>query len=80
MSTELIEKEIGEIWGEALGLDAVSPDDDFFELGGDSITAIRILPEISDRFGVEPAVGVIFDNPTLRELTKALVELGATTN
>ncbi|MEU8998347.1 phosphopantetheine-binding protein [Streptomyces caniferus] len=74
---DVIEKEITELWAEALGLDSVAGDEDFFDLGGSSITAIRLLPAIAERFGVEPSIGVIFDNPTARELAAALAELGA---
>jgi hypothetical protein len=65
------------LWAEALGTDEIGPDDDFFEAGGNSITAIRMLPEIKNRFGVEPGVAVVFDNPTPRELAGALASFAA---
>ncbi|MEV7020607.1 phosphopantetheine-binding protein [Kitasatospora sp. NPDC093558] len=74
---DVMEKEITALWAEALGLDSVAVDDDFFDLGGSSITAIRLLPEIAERFGVEPSIGVIFDHPTAREMAVALADLGA---
>ncbi|MFK0257741.1 phosphopantetheine-binding protein [Streptomyces sp. NPDC090445] len=74
---DIIEKEIAELWAESLGLDSVGADEDFFNLGGSSITAIRLLPVIADRFGVEPSIGVVFDNPTPRGMAAALTELGA---
>ncbi|MFJ9847172.1 phosphopantetheine-binding protein [Kitasatospora sp. NPDC101155] len=74
---DVIEKEITALWAEALGLDSVAGDEDFFDLGGTSITAIRLLPEITERFGVEPTIGVIFDHPTAREMAAVLADLGA---
>jgi hypothetical protein len=32
---------------------------------------------MSEMFGVEPSIGVIFDNPTPREMSVALADLGA---
>jgi acyl carrier protein len=72
-----IEKAVTGLWAEALGVDTVGADDDFFDLGGNSITAIRLLPAMSEMFGVEPSIGVIFDNPTPREMSVALADLGA---
>ncbi|WEK62123.1 MAG: acyl carrier protein [Candidatus Microbacterium colombiense] len=69
---EILERVI-ELWNDALGVDDVTPDEDFFDLGGDSITAIRLLPEIERRFGIEAKVALVFDNATARELSQALV-------
>lgn len=74
---QVIEKAITELWAEALGVETVDADDDFFDLGGNSITAIRLLPAMSELFGVEPSIGVVFDNPTAREMSVALADLGA---
>jgi len=74
---DVMETKIAALWAEALGLDTVAADEDFFDLGGTSITAIRLLPEIAEQFGVEPSIGVIFDHPTAREMAAALAELGA---
>jgi len=60
------------LWSSALGLDEIGPDDDFFELGGTSVTAVRLLPLIDERFGVESDVVLIFDHPTPRELATEL--------
>jgi len=61
-----------DLWQDALGVDAVDADDDFFDLGGNSITAIRLIPLITDRLGVEPGVNDIFENSTPRSLACAL--------
>jgi nonribosomal peptide synthetase MxcG len=46
----------------------VSPDDDFFELGGDSIQAIEALSIIEVDLGTEIPVALIFSYPTAAEL------------
>jgi acyl carrier protein len=54
------EKWLADIIAEWLDLDRVSIDADFFELGGDSIKALRILSRIRDRFKVELPQSVLF--------------------
>jgi acyl carrier protein len=70
-----IQDRIIRIWSEILGEDDIAPDDDFFDLGGSSIAAIRIIPRISDEFGVEAEIGLLFDNPTPAELSNAILTL-----
>jgi amino acid adenylation domain-containing protein len=43
-----LEASITDIWGEILGLGDVASDSDFFELGGDSLAAVRMLAAIED--------------------------------
>ncbi|HSU14489.1 non-ribosomal peptide synthetase [Longimicrobium sp.] len=67
------ERAVAEIWREVLGLDRVGATDDFFDLGGHSLKATRILTRVGARLGVELPVGVIFDHPTVRGIA-ALVD------
>jgi phthiocerol/phenolphthiocerol synthesis type-I polyketide synthase E len=78
--TQLIADHLTRLWCDALRRPEVdiTVDDDFFELGGNSIIAIRLVPLIRDIFGVEPHISVIFDHPTPRQLATALAALGAT--
>jgi len=41
------------IWESVLGFSPVEPDDDFFELGGNSLQAVRVFQAIHDRLGVD---------------------------
>ncbi len=68
---ELTER-ILDLWKEVLGVDDIEPDEDFFDAGGDSISAIRMLPELERRLGVEASVALIFDHSTAEELARAL--------
>jgi phthiocerol/phenolphthiocerol synthesis type-I polyketide synthase E len=65
------------LWRDALHTDDVGVDDDFFELGGNSIVAVRLVPLIKESFGVEPHIGMIFDHPTPREFASVLLTLRA---
>lgn len=61
------------IWQDLLHVSTVSPTDDFFELGGDSLGAIRMLERIGREFGdelLEP--DVIYTASTFKELADAI--------
>jgi acyl carrier protein len=67
------EAAVAGIWREVLRLDEVGATDDFFDLGGHSLKATRILTRVGARLGVELPVAVIFDHPTVRGIA-ALVD------
>ena len=68
---------VSAVWSALLGFDTFDPNDDFFELGGDSLQAARMADRLTRSLGVEVAVDVIFDAPVLSALVEALDELGA---
>jgi thioesterase domain-containing protein len=45
-------------------LERVSPDDDFFALGGNSLAAVRVLAHIRARSGTAPPIGALLQHPT----------------
>ncbi|MGW2182458.1 non-ribosomal peptide synthetase [Streptomyces sp. NPDC001732] len=61
------EKRIAAVWRQALGVEVVRGDDNFFSLGGDSMTALRIM-------AIDPALvwSDVYLHPTLRELAEHL--------
>jgi amino acid adenylation domain-containing protein len=67
------EEAVAAIWVEVLAVDEVGAEDDFFDLGGHSLKATRILSRVATRLGAELPVGVIFDHPTVRQMA-ALVD------
>jgi acyl carrier protein len=58
-----------------LGIEEAGPEDDFFELGGDSLRAFRALAEIKLRFGVEIPLMRFFENPTAAALSEIVIRL-----
>jgi acyl carrier protein len=50
----------------------ISPDDDFFALGGDSVQAIMAISIIEEAMGVEVPVALFFTYPTAAELAEAV--------
>jgi hypothetical protein len=63
---------IAEIWRRLLGVEEVSPDDDFFDLGGDSLLAIDMLNEVELLGAGTPALGDFLTAPTVAHLAGAL--------
>ena len=58
------EAETADLFALVLGLDRVGADDDFFELGGDSLSAVELLGELSERSGVELSAADLLEAPT----------------
>lgn len=53
-----------ELFGALLGLDDVGPDENFFELGGDSLIALQLTGALRREFGVRLTVRQLFTAPT----------------
>ncbi|MEU9443466.1 phosphopantetheine-binding protein [Streptomyces sp. NPDC048304] len=51
-----LDKEIAELWGEYLTCPEVGVDDNFFALGGNSLTGIKIIDRVSQDYGVQLSV------------------------
>ncbi|MCK1813207.1 amino acid adenylation domain-containing protein [Streptomyces sp. XM4011] len=62
------EQALAEIWQDVLGVAEIGRDDDFFDLGGDSILATRVLVRAGQALGVKVEVAAIFDAPTVAQL------------
>ncbi|PZR91140.1 MAG: hypothetical protein DLM67_16785 [Candidatus Nephthysia bennettiae] len=67
------EQAVARIWADALGLTRVSVHDDFFELGGDSLLAIRVVAAIEKEFGRRlPLASFFRGRITVRVLAQVL--------
>ncbi|HVT61657.1 MAG TPA: amino acid adenylation domain-containing protein [Thermoanaerobaculia bacterium] len=70
-----VETALAAICGEALGVERLGIHDDFFELGGDSLMAVRAIFRIRKTVGVELPVRSFFDAPTVAGLAELVEEL-----
>ncbi|MYX99793.1 non-ribosomal peptide synthetase, partial [Streptomyces sp. SID486] len=68
------ERLLVELFAQALGVDRVAPDDDFFTLGGDSIVSIRLV-SLARAAGIGFAVRDIFEQRTVAGLAGVAEEL-----
>ncbi|MBH5320334.1 hypothetical protein I6N90_21310 [Paenibacillus sp. GSMTC-2017] len=66
-----LEIQMAELWEQLLGVQEFDLDDDFFELGGNSITAIRLEVELEQR-GIQFGSDLLYRYPTIREATAYL--------
>ena len=66
-----LEQQIADIWAELLELDAVGVDDNLFELGGDSLTAMRLILAVEKATGQHVSTDV-FNEPTVAHLARLL--------
>jgi acyl transferase domain-containing protein/SAM-dependent methyltransferase/acyl carrier protein len=66
------ERTVAGIWRSVLGLDRVGRDDNFFDLGGESLLAMQVVSRLRDAFGVDLSLRRVFDSPTVAELVAYL--------
>ncbi len=59
---------LAEVWKETLGLEEIGVDDDFFDIGGHSLTATRIVARIQELFSIELPLKAVFETPTIAGL------------
>lgn len=73
-------EEIGlaEIWQEVLMVNKVGIDDDFFELGGDSLSATRAYARANKAFGMALTLREMLDRPTIRSLAELVSQMKGT--
>ncbi|MGC0417230.1 amino acid adenylation domain-containing protein [Embleya sp. AB8] len=66
--TGVVEEFLADVWAGLLGAEQVTAADSFFDLGGSSLTAIRLTREIQDALGVQLPVHSVFELPVLTDL------------
>jgi len=59
---------IARIWARILDADGIGIDDSFFDLGANSLVAMRMLAELQDAFGASLSVSELAERPTIRGL------------
>jgi enterobactin synthetase component F len=66
------EKLLAELWKETFGLAQISVHDNFFALGGDSLSAVNMVAELSERYSIELPVSALFQDPTIANLARSI--------
>ena len=76
---DTLQDQVAAIWAKALGVKRVSPDDNFFALGGHSLLGVKVLAEIQTRTGIEEELRIsdLLEFPTLGAFTAHLASLQA---
>lgn len=74
-----VEEGLAAIWKDLLGVEALGVNDDFFDLGGQSFTAIRMLVRVAERFGRPLPLATVLEGRTIEHLARRLREAGEAT-
>ncbi|MEG4453672.1 amino acid adenylation domain-containing protein [Microcoleus sp. N9_A1] len=69
-----LELQVKQIWEQVLGINSVGIRDNFFEIGGHSLLAARLLAEVEKVFGKKLPLSAIFQSPTVEQLADILRE------
>ncbi|GAA4896967.1 amino acid adenylation domain-containing protein/thioester reductase-like protein [Stackebrandtia albiflava] len=69
---------VAAMWTELLGGSDYGLDDDFFTVGGDSLSAVRLLVRLREAYGVQIGLDAVFASPTVARLADLVDGLGGT--
>jgi acyl carrier protein len=67
-----VEQMLAEIWREVLEVERVGIYDSFFDLGGQSLKAMRVLSAVRDMFQVDLPVRALLEAPTIHGLAESI--------
>jgi len=67
-----VEHQLASIWREVLGVERVGIHDNFFEIGGHSLSAMRVMSRIQRAFHVDISVRTLFESPTVAGLAEII--------
>jgi acyl-CoA synthetase (AMP-forming)/AMP-acid ligase II/nucleoside-diphosphate-sugar epimerase len=73
----LLEARLAEVWCGVLGRDRVGRDENFFDLGGNSLLLVTAQSAVNTAFGTDLSVVDLFAHPTVRDLARHLSAVGA---
>ncbi|HXU82645.1 MAG TPA: SDR family NAD(P)-dependent oxidoreductase, partial [Polyangia bacterium] len=62
-----VEEQLAVMWRELLGVKEVGVNDDFFELGGQSLIAVRLFNKIRQKYSVDLPLSTLFEAPTIAQ-------------
>lgn len=69
------EQELVDIWQEVLGVDKIGVTDNFFALGGHSLSALSILLKIRNKFSIDLPIRALFDAPSITQLSNYIRQI-----
>ncbi len=72
-----LERSLALLWEEVLDVDHVEPHDNFFQLGGTSLVAVRLLSRLRAALRVDIPLPRLFESPTVAALADAIGQASA---
>lgn len=79
-STTDTEIKMSEVWSKLFGFEVLDVEENYFAVGGDSLMATRLITEIQKVFQCKVSISTIFENPTIKSLSKVIDEAGKDTD
>ena len=70
-----VEETLVNIWQTILNIPRIGVQDNFFDLGGHSLPAIRIISRIEDTYEINMPIDIFFANPTIAQLAIAIEDI-----
>ncbi|MEM6803978.1 MAG: amino acid adenylation domain-containing protein, partial [Bacteroidota bacterium] len=71
-----VEQELLEIWREILGIEEISTDDRFHEIGGNSLTIMKLIGRLNKKYGVRLSLSELFNNPSIKQQATCIEKQG----
>jgi acyl carrier protein len=68
-----LEEQLAKIWSDVLGLERIGVADNFFDLGGHSLSATRLLALAEETFKVELPLRLFFESATVEGMARAML-------
>jgi acyl transferase domain-containing protein len=68
------EQQMTEIWRRLSGIERLGINENFFDLGGNSLLAIQLISQIRETFGFDIPINSLFDSPTIAGLSNLVIE------
>lgn len=69
-----LERELAEVWKQLLGVKEIGVHDDFFELGGQSLVAVRLFNRIRKHYKVDLPLSTLFEAPTIAQCAQVIAD------
>ncbi|MDQ0964913.1 amino acid adenylation domain-containing protein [Flavobacterium sp. W4I14] len=61
------------LWKEALGIETLGIEDDFFEMGGNSLMAVRLMVALEKKTGIRLPLNMLLTHPTIEKLATQFI-------
>jgi acyl carrier protein len=75
LETSSVRDKILAMWEQLLSLEGINPEANFFELGGDSMTAIRLLRRLREEVHPDVKLDDIYEFPSVSQLSNRVAQL-----
>ncbi len=73
-----VEQQLATIWADVLNVQRVGAADNFFDLGGNSLLALRLISRVRSAFTIELPLVALFTSPTLDCMAEEIIVIRAT--